>query len=56
MTTLHAVFDQVAQRTSKARDRGRIRAVAHSALGIAVLVALLAAAFALRVYVFVRLP
>lgn len=56
MTTLQAVFAQVAQRAPKARDRGRIRAYARTALGIALLVALLAAGFALRTFMFVRLP
>ena len=56
MTTLQAVFAQVAQRTPKARDRDRIRAFARTALGVALLAALLAAGFALRTLMYVRLP
>lgn len=56
MTTLQAVFAHVAQRTATAPDRDRIRAFARTALGIALLVALLSAGIALRVLVYVRLP
>lgn len=54
MTTLQAVFAQVARRTTKARDHDRICAFARTALGIALLAALLVAGMALRVLMFVR--
>jgi ABC-type Fe3+ transport system permease subunit len=56
MTTLQArSWAQVAQRATKPRDRSRFWAIARNALGIALLVALLAAALAIRVLVYVHL-
>jgi hypothetical protein len=53
MTTLQArSWAHFAQRVTKARDYSRIWAIARTALGIVVLVALLAAAFAVRVYMY----
>jgi hypothetical protein len=56
MTTLQAVFTRVARSTAKARDRDRIWAFARTALGVALLVVLLVAGFALRTLMYVRLP
>jgi fatty acid desaturase len=56
MTTLQArSWAQVAQRVTKPRDHSRFWAIARTALGIAILVALLAAALAIRVLVYVHL-
>lgn len=57
MTTLHARnWALYAKRTDKVRDYSRIWAMARTAFGIAILVAMLGAAFALRVLMFVHLP
>ena len=56
MTTLQARnWAHVAQRATKPRDHSRILEIARTVLGIAVLVALLAAALAIRVLVYVQL-
>jgi hypothetical protein len=55
MTTFQArSWAHVAQRATKPRDISRIREGARSALGIALLVALLVAGIAIRVLVYVR--
>ena len=56
MTALQAFIGQVAQRATKARDYGRIWAIARDALGIVVLAAMLVAGLALRALVYIRLP
>ena len=56
MTTLQArTWAHVAQRTTRVRDHSRQWATVHAAIGIAILVALLAAAFAIRILVYVHL-
>lgn len=55
MTTLQAVFGQFAHRKSEAREHERLWAVARTALGIFIMAAVLAAAFAIRVLVYVHL-
>lgn len=57
MTTLQArSWAHVAQRATEPRDHKRFWAISRNALGIALLLALLAAGLALRVLVYVRLP
>jgi len=56
MTTLQATWSNVAQRAAKVRDTRRFWEIAHTVLGITVLVGLLAAGIAIRVLVYVRLP
>jgi hypothetical protein len=56
MTTLQARnWARVAQRATEVRDHSRLWEHVRSALGIALLVALLAAALAIRVLVYVHL-
>jgi hypothetical protein len=55
MTTLQAVLGQLARRADKTRDRSRLWTNVRDRLGIALLVALLAAALAMRVLVYVHL-
>ena len=55
MTTLQGFFSQAVHRTTKATDNRRFWASARDALGIALILALLAAGLALRVLVYVRL-
>jgi hypothetical protein len=56
MTTLQTrSWAHVVERSTKARDSSRIWAIARTALGIAILVAVLAAGFAIRVLVYVPL-
>lgn len=56
MTTLQAFFGQIANPATKARDHGRFWTTARTALGIALIFALLVAGLALRVLMYVRLP
>jgi hypothetical protein len=56
MTTLQArSWAQFAQRAAKPRDHSRFWEIARAALGIALLVALLATGLAIRVLVYVHL-
>ena len=55
MTTLQSTWAHVTERVTKARDHSWIWAIARTALGIAILVAVLAAGFAIRVLVYVPL-
>jgi hypothetical protein len=56
MTTLQArSWAHVAQRVTRPRDPSRFRATARTAIGIGILAALLAAALAIRVLVYVHL-
>jgi ABC-type Fe3+ transport system permease subunit len=56
MTTLQArSWAHVTQRVTRPRDPSRFWAIARTALGIALVAALLAAAFAMRVLVYVHL-
>jgi methylaspartate ammonia-lyase len=55
MTTLQAVFGQLARRTDETGDRSLLWTKVRYGLGIALLVATLAAALAIRVLVYVHL-
>jgi hypothetical protein len=56
MTTLQArTWARYAERATKPRDHSRLWAAVRTATGIAILVALLAAAFAVRVVLYVHL-
>ena len=57
MTTLQArSWAQVAKHAGEPRDFSRLKAAACTTLGIAILVAVLAADIAIRVFMFVPLP